>query len=408
MKSLTTVRCIFVIVFWVNFALLFIGPALAAEFRLVPSLALRQEYDDNIFFTVDENVRDNISTISPGLEIVHKTENTDLSLLARVDRRLYWAHPDLNATDQTYKGGLGFSLSPKFRLSGRAAYIQDSRPDRDIETTGLVLLPLERQRQAYGGSAEYAFTEKTAAILGYDYYKDHYRSAESLDMDSNTASLGFTHDLSSLIEATKAMINFGAGRYNYTGLQVDNFSGTVGLSKQLAELWSVSLDVGGRYTVSEIDVAFLQPIAPFTLALTNKTEKVYDSSWIGHAAVSYGGEKTNAALGLGYDLVPASGYAGASQRASASFNISRRFTYEWRGAFSTSYFWNKATRGTISAQNLNQQSMSISPTLRYEPWRDVALEASYTFNIVLYRETRDEAHRSLVWLKLVLQHAFFE
>ena len=201
-----TVRWVFVIVFWVNFVILFIGNGVAAEFRLVPSIALRQEYNDNIFFSVQDILRDYITTASPGLELVHKTELTDLNLLARADRREYWAHTDLSATDQTYRGNLGLAVSPKFRLSGRAAYILDSSPDRDIETTGLVLTSVTRERQVYGGSAEYNFTEKTMATLAYDYNKDDYRSANFIDLESNAANLGLIHDLSSLIDATKAKV----------------------------------------------------------------------------------------------------------------------------------------------------------------------------------------------------------
>ncbi|MCG6534194.1 MAG: outer membrane beta-barrel protein [Syntrophales bacterium LBB04] len=382
--------------------------ALGEEFRLVPSLALRQEYNDNIFFSVNDTIPDSISTVSPGLELVSKTERTDFSLLGRVDRRMYWAHADLDATDQTDKGSLGYALTPKFRVSGRAGYLQDSRPDRDIETTGLVLTPVKRERQTYGGSTEYTFTEKTMATLGYDYLKDHFRSVKFIDMESNAASLGFTHDLSSLVDATKTMVNFGLARYDFTGSRVENASGTVGLSTQLAELWSVSLAAGARYTRSRTNVVTFQFVPPFTFVPTAETQKSEGTGWVGQAALSYRGEKTTADLTLSRDLLPASGYAGVAERTAASFNVSRRLTYELRGTFFATYYLNKADRGQFSAQTLNQQLLVVNPTLRYEPTKDVAIEASYSYTLVRYKDANQEADRNLFMLRLILQHSFFE
>jgi len=380
----------------------------ADEFRLVPSLTLRQEYNDNIFFTSKDAVSDSISTGSAGIEVVHKTEKTDLNLLGRADRRMYWAHSDLDATDQTYNAKLGYALTPKFRVSGRASYIKDSSPDRDIEVTGLVLTTVKRERQAYGGTAEYALTEKTIATVGYDYLKDQYLAAGFVNSESNAANLGFVHDLSYFVNTTKARLNFSAARYTFTGLQIDNASATIGFVKQFAELWSVSLDAGGRYTRSAIEGVTFQFVPPFSFVATPQKEETTGYGWVGHAAVSYRGEKTNAEIGLLYDFLPAYGYAGVAERTGATFNLSRRFTYELRGSLNAIYYLNKAEQGRFSAQTLDQETVQIIPSLRYEPTRDVAVEASYVFTWVRYRDVSEHAVRNLVMVRLILQHAFFE
>jgi hypothetical protein len=246
------------------------------------------------------------------------------------------------------------------------------------------------------------------ASLCYDYLKDHFRSAKFIDMESNSTNLGFIHDVSSLVNTTKARVNFGLARYDFSGSRVENASGMVGFSTQLAELWSVSLDAGARYTRSRINAVTFQFVPPFTVVPIAQTQKSEGTGWVGQAALSYRGEKTNADLALSHDLLPASGYGGVAERTSASLNVSRRFTYELSGAFYASYYLNKAERGKFSAQTLNQQLLVINPTLRYEATRDVAVEASYSHTLVQYKNANQEADRNLFMLRLILQHALFE
>ena len=62
---------------------------LADDFKLIPSLAVREEYNDNIFGSVSDTVDDFITTISPGLELVERTERLDLGLSAIVSPFFY-------------------------------------------------------------------------------------------------------------------------------------------------------------------------------------------------------------------------------------------------------------------------------------------------------------------------------
>ena len=56
----------------------------ADEFKLIPSLTVKGEYNDNIFYTTDETEDDFITTISAGLELIERTERLDLGLSALV------------------------------------------------------------------------------------------------------------------------------------------------------------------------------------------------------------------------------------------------------------------------------------------------------------------------------------
>ena len=56
----------------------------ADEFKLIPSIGIREEYNDNIFYSSNDTVDDFITTIRLGLELIERTERLDLNLSATV------------------------------------------------------------------------------------------------------------------------------------------------------------------------------------------------------------------------------------------------------------------------------------------------------------------------------------
>lgn len=111
-------------------------PAVAPcdEFKIIPSLALREEYNDNIFFTTDNETRSFITTISPGLELRERSEPMDLGLTARVDVLRYTDESALDTANQYYLGTQADITSPTQRL-GSSACRQSTR-NRPISTEG--------------------------------------------------------------------------------------------------------------------------------------------------------------------------------------------------------------------------------------------------------------------------------
>jgi hypothetical protein len=125
--------------------------AKAAEFKAIPSIALRGEYNDNIFFTRDETISDYIGTGSPGLEIINRTERLNLNLNGAFHFIRYEDADELDSDDYDAQGRIRYQLTPVLTGSAGAAYIKDSRPDREIEETGLVQDVRTRRRQRYNG-----------------------------------------------------------------------------------------------------------------------------------------------------------------------------------------------------------------------------------------------------------------
>ena len=114
------------------FAAAFSPPLLHAdEFQLLPSVAEKGEYIDNLFLapTGSSKLHDFISTTSAGLHLLDNTEQLNMDLTGRVDSLLYRDNPSFNSTDQFYNGSLSYAFSPKFALAFKGVYDRASSPD---------------------------------------------------------------------------------------------------------------------------------------------------------------------------------------------------------------------------------------------------------------------------------------
>lgn len=383
--------------------------SLAADWKLVPSLSLKEEYNDNIFF--DETVvkKDFITTITPGLQLSRNSERMQLGLTGKFDRRIYHNNSDLNATNQLYQGSARYSLTPEVSLSGRAEYGKDSSPDRDIETTGLVLNNQERRWQRYSLAGDYNISEKTAASLSYDYYKENYDSPEESDLESNGVNLLLIHDLSSWVEAMKGRLNIGYTHYVLTDLKIDNYDATVGLSKAFSEVWSILVDVGARYTESHFKVQEMEFILTPPFYQTVKEEKRSDGwGFVGSAVLSRRGEKSTLDLNLSHDLMPASGRNGTTNRTTLGFRATQRFTYELSGNVSGGYYRNKSDKQEYSLTEIDEETLYVSSGVKYEFTKDYALDASYTYTKTDYKVTNTDADRNLFMVRFNIQVPFLD
>jgi hypothetical protein len=113
------------------------GAAMADEFKLTPSIAARQEYNDNIFFDTSKPKDSFITRVTPGLELIERTERLDLRLSGALTPYVYWEDSNLNSVDQDYSGRVAYLLTPRLRVGAEAGVRVDHQPDRDILTTGV-------------------------------------------------------------------------------------------------------------------------------------------------------------------------------------------------------------------------------------------------------------------------------
>lgn len=375
-------------------SLLLPGPrAWGDEIRVTPSLAASDEYNSNVFFTTGARTDSFILTVSPRLELSDRTERLNAHFDGGVDKRFFTADTGLDTLDQTYRGQLGYRFSNAFGLSGDASFRREGLPDRDIAATGLVTGG-RSDRQSYSVSADYAFSEKTGAVLSYGYDRIDYGSQANVDSEQHTVGLGFTHDLGQSFPNTKARANLGYSRSLFTGLDVENYTVTVGFSREVHELWSVLADVGARYTRSELDVP--------------GTETSNDTGWIAKVALAYKGERGTGNLSFYRDVAVAAGRGGAAERTAVTLDLAHRGSYEFTGLFSTGYYVNRSEAGQFSGQAIDERTVLVRPGLRYAATKNIDVEAAYQYTRVLYRQMDAEASQNVVYLRAALRYPVVE
>ena len=399
------------------------GKAAADDFNLIPSISIKEEYNDNIFFDDGNEEEDFITTISPGLKLSNRTERLNAGLSARFDGISYFDNNDLNAIDQDYKGNLNYQLTPKTSVTADAGYKKDSRRDRDIEVidegtaTGLVQSDSTRIRHNGGFSFNSMLNETTAVNCSYSFAKDDFDDREDNDIRMHNLNLGFTHNLTFIDELTVGRLNFGYGRYDYLdgeitrsfltitdNSRIDYYSATIGVSRNISEIFSILADLGGSYTKSKYETSY-EYGQPF-----NFTQKENNSGtgMVARITTSYNGELTSGSLNFSHDVRASSGTSGATDRTSIELNISRRFTYELSGRISTEYYLNKADAGDYSKRGTDETTWRIRPSIRYNFTRDIFMEASYYFTKNKDKEDHTNIARNQFFIKISMDYPLFE
>ncbi len=154
----------------------------SAETNLLTSVGLRQEYNNNIFYTRSDETDDFISYVIPSLNLTYATEILNLSALADWDGWLYWDNSDQNRLNQRYGLNVGYRLTERWSVSANGRYVFDSVQDSQLDETGSVESGLsDRQRLNVGAGLDYAISERTNIGADYDFQNTDFERDSSVD-----------------------------------------------------------------------------------------------------------------------------------------------------------------------------------------------------------------------------------
>jgi len=382
------------------------------EFRIVPSISVREDYNSNILFLTDDIKKDFITTISPGIEIVNNTQRLETDLLARLNRIDYADNREFSATDQLYNGKFRYHATPLFNISAEAGYVRDSQPGRDIQTSGIILTTVPRNRYNASLSADYQLSEKTAVGVSYAFGRDDYGSMRYVDDVSHDVNAGLVYDLGQYFQRVKGRVNLGYSNYVFPDSRIDSVMGTVGFSRDFSETGSIQIDGGIRHTWSKFSVN--EPVyiyffqIPVLIGYVNVPQNNDGWGWVADVSLNYKGELGNGSLTYSRDITPASGLNGAVERNALILSTQYRMTYEFSILFSAGYYTNKSDAGQFSTQAIDERTIRVSPGLRYEFSKNIALESSYDYTAVDYLESNTSANRNLLSIRLYLQYPIWE
>ncbi len=375
------------------------GPFLAACFLVVvvlpvdsfgadkiePSLEVKEEYNDNIYLTDNNETDDFIATARPGLLLSRDTERYDASLAGFWNFISYSDNNELNAVNHDYTGKFSILPTEITKIEGSANYLKDSNPDRDLEVTGEVLGTTVREREHYQLSGEWNITEKSGVGANYSYSEDDYEDAGTSSYYAHIAGLGYSYNLSQHFPNTTGRLNFGYGKYEFNSSSVDNYVVTVGLDKEISEIWKLSLAAGPRFTNTEYG--------------TVASQKNDDVGASGQASLTYNGETSTVKFLAAHEIDASSGRNGTVERSSLRVDMDRRLTEELRAGLAASYFKNK-TDSDISTLTVNEHNYRIQPRVTYNFAPDLFAELSYAFTFIDDKDDNLERERNYALLRL--------
>lgn len=416
---------------WILVALCCPAFAWGDEFRFVPSMSVKEDYNSNVLFTTNNTGRDFITTLSPGVEIWDSTGRLDTDLLFRLGRLEYAKNSDLDATNQTYDGKFRYALTPLLNVSAEGGYTKINNPTLNILTTGIVMAAVPWNHISASMSADYQLSEKTALGLTYNYGNDYYGDPRFNSDTSHDVGGGITYDFSEYVSTLKGRMNVDYSRISFPDSHTDSVVATVGFSRDFNEVWNISLNGGIRHssTESTVQVVTQVPTGLFTiingqieefvfLEARNENVRSADTGLVGNASLNYKGDRTTGSLTFSRGVTPAYTFSGAAVQNALTVSVRYQLTYELSAILSSSYNTLKTIPSSISSQLVNQHTCWINPVIRYEfskgplkifdREKDVAVEASYEYTSVDYTLTKTEADRHIFSIRLTMQHPFLE
>ncbi len=377
------------------------------DVQINPMIGVKQEFTDNAFYSSKTMRHDFISTFSPGLEIRNRSEIFDLSLSALFDTYVYTDNRELNATNQTHSAKLEYDLSDKLDVSTDYTYKKDFNIDRDLETSGIFVGTIERNKHELSLSSNYSIDEGTFLGISYGYNNEKYdkgsaQSSMYSDLQSHSTTWGINRYLNSTL---LGRIIAGYSRYDYENSSIDYSFVTLGIKKDINEVYSCQLDLGAlntRYSYEQKRVDFQNSRIVSEEIMSNKV------GGLGSFVLSYRGELSDVDLSVSHDIQAASGRDGTAERTTCALDLKKSIDYEFTFYLSMKYFINRAKKNELAAQDINEETFRIGPWLRYKMSKDLYIDAKYRYYQMKNIEASTFERGNLIQLGILYKHNLLE
>lgn len=384
-------------------ALLLVIPVVrgeCAERDIIPALTVKQEYNDNIFFSATDPVGAYMTVLSPDLDLIANTETTRLLLNAGLDAFLYLdsRKRQTTALNHSYKGQLNGSPTSRLDLGTVLSYRVSNQPDQTLEQNGVILNATRRSRQSYSVNAAYALTERMKGTASYALSRDDYNNPSLVATTSHTAGFRFDADMGgSFLEPSKTVLDLNGAYYTNRDVATRNITASAGIIRGWSEVFSTTVLLGGRYTVS--DYAGTQ---------TSAAVRAESTGWVGQLQASYTGEVSQVDLSLSRDVSVSSGRSGPSETTSLSVDLRYNVMEDLVFRASAGYQWDLLSFMQSSGGSLQQETMRFSTGLTYRYSKDVTVNTNYAYTGLALSQNGLSVARNVVFVGITWRYPLFE
>ena len=404
--------------------------ARAADYQLLTSVELMHEYNDNIFFDSEDLLSDNITTVAPKLSVVRHGERMTFHADGKLEFYRYQEYDAFDDTDQWYHAGIDATPTERWQVGAKVHISDDSRADRDIETTGMVFGTDRRRRIHAGTSAFYTFSEMLSGGLVLNVNRENFDDPETSDRKDYGATLAVTRRLDAWLTRTTGRLNLSYSHYAFerefqqSGTsaffdvttvvvdqsEVDNVSFTVGTETALKETVDLTANLGGRYARSQRELfqtrTYSPPWisdAPHNIGFTSDS-----CGFVGDVTFGYRDERYRCSLLLSHDLQPVSGNNAMANRTTIRLGGNMRLLEKLSGNLAVRWYWNVSDEDDPTQDDIDTQSWSAHGGLRWTLNDNLDLAADYVYSINHDRESGTNKYRNKAVIRLDAHHDWLE
>ncbi len=395
-RKIRLMEPVFIVCFLALVTLSLLGPAMAgaAEWKLVPGLGIKEEYNDNVLFVENPAGGEMITTLDGRLTALRRTARSSVKMSGSLSVVRHAKSSYLDAWDQNYSLSLNRRMTERLQMGISTSVARDSRVDRYLDEGGLVTDTSNRWLEQVQLNGNYAWSENTSGSFSYTFSNQHYKGRDLGASRSQEITLGaMFHPLwkpanSSIFTELKLGIN------DFSTSKIDEYSLAVGCGYSVNELWRLTLGGGMQYsrtTREGRNVGFRLETTPtphFVAVTSIPVENSWsDIGWLTRIILDYHGERMKGSIRLSHDFYPASDYASLAVRDRVLVKADHSLNEKMSVSLSGEYTHTRSVGGGLDSRILNTIIWRLKPRFSYTLSKNVSLRAAYAYTSNLDRLT---------------------
>jgi len=374
------------------------------ETNIIPSVALSERYDSNVFFVPGGTLDDYVTTVSPQLRVVHKRPLVAGTIGGGLTAETYVKNPGLNyvaangvislnldgAMNELVRG-LGLQISDKFRYTPQLPAFAAPTDGGQIPESSLIGIQARRANSSANAgtvAASYAISPLLSFISTYIDHRIQFGNPTSAPTGGIQGSL---------IDTTVQTVQSGPGfkvsprdtlslYHQYQKATFDLQGSKSGFSTQGA--------IAGWTSLVTPTVTTSMTGGVVVFSGTN------DLHYVGSAALLWKGQDTDLTLSYRRAIAPSFFIAGVPLLSQV---VAATATHRVTESFSVLLNGNYAINQSIPDSSLLKfESYSVTPTMQYQVNRVMTATLSYTHSVFDRTSLSQESNfdRNLVMLRI--------
>jgi len=218
----------------------------AADWSFTPGIEVSEEYNDNVLFEESVILEDFVTRIKPKMQILGKTEQTQLQLDSTVIGEKYYEYGHLDTINTDNKASLDRRWSPKFLTVLTGTFRKDEILETELERAGLAGVRKDRYRYGFDLSGTYILSDVLSLTMDGGGTFSYYPDGPYPDLDLWQISVNPVWAIN-LRDSTGLFINYYDADYEDVST-IRTFAGSLYWRRDLGDTAYFVLGAGYRYT----------------------------------------------------------------------------------------------------------------------------------------------------------------